>query len=143
MNRSGTTQETLDRHEVIVGPSNRSFGITWTLVFTIAGLISLWRGGPMRTFALPIAAMFCVLALVWPNVLAPLNRVWLHISLGMHRVVNPVVMAVLFYGVVTPFGLVTRLCGKAVMRRSLRDPSATSYWISRAGQPVSRMDRQF
>lgn len=128
--------------EQIVGPSNRSFGLVFTVVFAIVALLPLWRGAAPRWWALAVAAVFGGLALAWPRALAPANRVWLRIGLLMHRIVNPIVMGAIFYLVVTPFGLVMRLLGKgpAAMRPAERD--ATSYWIARAGGS-SPMDNQF
>ena len=127
----------------VVGPSNRSFGLVFTVVFAAIGLFPIWRGGPVRPWALAVAALFCVTALATPRALAPLNRLWLLIGLGMHRVVNPVVMAALFYLAVTPFGLVMRVLRKGLVRRLHPDATASTYWISRADGPPSRMDQQF
>lgn len=35
----------------------------------------------------------------------PLNRLWLKLGFAMHAVVSPVVMGLLFYGTVTPIGV--------------------------------------
>ena len=131
------------RHQAIVGPSNRSFGLLFTLVFAIVAAAPLWRGEPMRTWALAVAALFAIAALAVPGVLAPLNRLWALVGAAMHRVVNPVVMVLLFYGAVTPFGLFFQARRKGLASRLRRDPAADSYWISRAGQPASSMERQF
>jgi hypothetical protein len=74
-------------------------------------------------------------------VLAPANKVWLMIGLAMHRVVNPVVMAVVFYLVLTPFGVVMRRVNPQLARRHRPDATASTYWITRAG--YSPMDQQF
>jgi len=59
-------------------------------------------------------------------------------------VVNPVVMALLFYGTVLPTGLVMRALGKDLLRLK-RQPEATSYWIMRAppGPASETMKDQF
>jgi hypothetical protein len=131
-----------DERDGVVGPSDRSFGLTFAVVFAVVALLPLWRGGAPRSWAAAVAGLVFALALAWPRALAPANRLWLRVGLLMHRVVNPVVMAVLFYGVVTPFGLVARLFGAGMARRLRPDPKATSYWTRR--QPnASRMDQQF
>jgi hypothetical protein len=56
----------------------------------------------------------------------------------------PIVMRLLFFGVVTPIGVAMRLAGRDPLRRR-HDPSASSYWILRrppGPSPVS-MRRQF
>ena len=128
--------------EAVVGPSDRSFGLTFAVVFVIVGLVPLWRGAAPRAWALLLAAVFLTLGVAWPRALAPANRTWLRIGLLMHRVVNPVVMAVLFYGIVTPFGFMMRLFGAGPARRLRRDTAAKTYWIAR-DENASRMDQQF
>ena len=123
--------------------SNRSFGALFTIVFLIAGLWPLWGGGPVRQWALAVAAAFAIAAAVAPAGLTPLNRAWYRLGLAMHRVVNPVVMAVLFYLVVTPFALITRVLRKGLRQRLAPDREATTYWVDKAGQPASRMEQQF
>jgi len=83
-----------------------------------------------------------MLALLWPSSLAPANRLWLRIGLLMHRIVNPVVMAVLFYGAVTPFGFVMRLTRKGLVRALRFDSTVPTYWVKR-DETISRMDQQF
>jgi hypothetical protein len=143
VNPSSNTGKMLLSEEVIVGPSNRHFGILGAVVFAVVSLLPLLRGGSLRLWALVVGLLFCGLALIWPRALAPLNRAWLRTGLAMHCVLSPVVMVLLFYGVVTPFGLMARLLGKTVLRRARPDRSAQTYWISRVGEPASRMNRQF
>lgn len=142
MSSSGTPFETFRRDEEVVGPSDRSFGLLFAAVFGLIALLPLWRGAPIRGWALALSVLSAVLALAWPRALAPLNRVWLHVGLLLHRVVNPLVMGVLFYLVVTPFAVVMRRVRRELTRRLRPDPSAPSYWIPRDG-PASRMDQQF
>jgi len=128
--------------EEVVGPSDRSFGLVFTVVFTIVALLPLWRRADPRWWALGVATVFFVLALVWPKALAPANRIWLRIGLLMHRVVNPIVMAAIFYLVVTPFGVVMRRVRGEIAVRRQPDKTATSYWITRS-EASSPMDQQF
>ncbi len=141
--RASDTHEPLHRDEPAVGPSDRSFGLLFTAVFTLVALAPAWSHRPIRVWALEVAAFFLASALVMPTVLAPLNQLWLRLGLVMHRIVNPVVMGALFYFVVTPFGLVLRMIGKGRAAGMCPDPSAATYWIDRRQQPHSRMDQQF
>jgi hypothetical protein len=124
-----------------LGPTNRSFGLTFCVLSVVVCLAPLWHGGTPRAWALALAAAFGLLAWLWPAALGPANRVWTRVGLMLHRVVNPVVMAVLFYVVVTPFGLAMRMFGKGLRRRLRPDAAATTYWIIRGTR--SRMDQQF
>jgi hypothetical protein len=83
-------------------------------------------------------------ALLRPNVLAPLNRIWTKLGLLMATVVSPIVLGLLFFIVVTPVGLLMRLVGKDPLRLR-HDSGANSYWIVRQppGPPGDTMRDQF
>jgi hypothetical protein len=112
------------------------------VVFSLVGLLPLWRGAQPRWWAVGVAVLIGLLALVWPRALAPANVVWLRIGLLLHRIVNPIVMGVIFYLVVTPFGYVMRLRRKGFTDRMRPDKGAQTYWIPRT-DGGSRMDQQF
>jgi len=128
--------------EEVVGPSDRSFGVVFTVIFSLVGLLPLWRGAAPRWWAVGVALVFGLLALLWPRGLAPANRVWLRIGLLLHRIVNPVVMGVVFYLVVTPFGYMMRRRGKGFSELLRVDKGASTYWIARANGS-SPMNQQF
>ena len=131
--------------EPVSGSSDRSFG------FVIGGALAIFgfwpvvfAGGSPRWWLVVPAALFAVLALTRPAVLRPLNRLWTQLGLLMHRVVNPIVLGVMFFGVITPTGLIARLFGKDLLRMKL-DRAATSYWVVRdpPGPEGSTMRNQF
>jgi hypothetical protein len=126
----------------VVGPSDRSFGAVFTVVFALVALLPLWRGAPPRWWALAVAAVIAALALAWPRALAPANRLWLRLGLLLHRIVNPVVMGAVFYLVVTPFGLVIRRLRGGFAVRSAPEAALPTYWIARS-DAASPMDQQF
>jgi len=110
--------------------TERSFGLVFTGVFALIGLLPLLAGHSPRLWALGVAAVFCVLALAAPKILAPLNRVWMFIGKVMHKVVSPLMLGLLFAVAVVPTGLFLRLKGTDPLRLK-RDPKAKSYWIVR------------
>ena len=112
-------------------------------MWAVVAAAPLWRGEPARRWALTLAILFGIATLAAPRALTPLNRIWAHLGAAMHRVMNPVITAILFYGAVTPFGLFFQARRKVLMRQLRRDRAADTYWIDRARQPPVRMDRQF
>jgi hypothetical protein len=141
---NGTTHESFERTESVQGSSNRAFGIVFTVFFALIGLWPLPWGGNPRWWALGIAAVFLFAALVCPKTLAPLNRAWMRFGLLLHKIVNPVIMGLIFFLTVTPTALIMRALGKDPSRRRL-DKDATTYWIDRAppGPDPDSMPRQF
>lgn len=138
------THEDLKRSHAIETSSEKSFGFVFSVVFAIIGLFPLIRGGGGRWWALGLSFGFLALALTCPRVLRPLNRAWARFGILMSKITNPLVMGILFYGVVTPVALIMRLLGKDPLRLK-RDAAATTYWIERAppGPDPKTMVHQF
>lgn len=124
------THESFTRENSVQPGSDRSFGMVMAAALaTLAGL-NVWQNGAWWPWLAAAAALFLACALVRPVVLRPLNIAWTRFGLLLHAVVNPVVMALLFYGTVLPTGLVMRALGRDLLRLR-RDPAAESYWIAR------------
>lgn len=131
-------------HESIRTSSNRTFGLVFAVVFVVLAALPLFTGAPPRWWALAAAGVLLCLALAAPQFLAPLNRVWTRFGLLLHRVVNPLILGVLFFLVVTPTGWIMRAFRKRPLALE-RDPGLTSYWVMRdpAGPEPESMKRQF
>jgi hypothetical protein len=111
-------------------PSDRSFGLTFAVVF---GLVTAWlvyRGIDVWIWTLGVAAGFAVLALIYPRVLHPLNVAWMWFGALLHRIVSPIILGVIFFGLFAPIAIVFRLRGRDVLNRKF-EPAATSYWTAR------------
>ncbi len=123
--------EELNREQQVESSSDRSFGL-------------VFHREPPRWWALALAAVFALVALSRPVLLAGLNRLWTKLGVLIGKVVSPVALGILFYGVITPIGALVRLAGKDPLRLK-RDAGASSYWIPRQppGPPPDSMTRQF
>ena len=145
MNRSQSAHERLHEEEPVApAASNRAFGLAFAVLFTLIALFPLLGGGAPRWWSVALAAALLVVALVRAEWLAPLNRVWSKVAQFLHQVVATLILAFLFYAVVTPTGLLMRAFGKDPLR--LRpDPNAKSYWIPRSppGPAPESMQNQF
>lgn len=109
---------------------NRSFGLIFAAIFLLIGAFPLLFGGTVRLIPIYIAAAFAMVALIYPPALKPLNLAWAKFGQLMHKIVNPVLMGLIFFLTVVPTGLIMRMLGKDPMRRRL-EPDAGSYWIKR------------
>ena len=144
MATSPAFHEDLARDGAVPRSSDRASGIVIAALFALVGLHPLLAGEGPRSWALVAATVLLLAALLRPVLLAPLNRVWLGIGALLHRVVSPLVLAILFFGVVWPTGLALRLLGKRTVPTSF-DRRRDSYWIPRdpPGPPADGMTNQF
>jgi hypothetical protein len=132
--------EQLDRPEALPLPSDRSTGF----VFAVVALVVAYFQRDDRaalTIALSVAAAFAAVALIMPILLRPLNIVWMKFALLLSKIVNPIVMLVLYLVVIVPAGLLMQLVRDPLQRR--RDKAKQSYWIDRSGEATSSMTNQF
>ncbi len=67
-------------------------------------------------------------ALLAPDSIRGLYKVWMRIAMAIGNVVNTIILAIVFFIVITPMGIVMRMMGKDPMHRTL-DISVASYRI--------------
>jgi predicted membrane metal-binding protein len=125
-------------------PTDRSFGLTFAVVFTLVGAWLLWKGNRLAVPSFGVAAVFALLAFTVARVLHPLNVVWMHFGLLLNKIVSPVVMGVIFFLVFAPVGIFFRLTGRDALRRTF-ERDLPSYWIDRSppGPDGKTLPRQF
>ena len=120
--------------------SNRSFGLVFFIVFLIVGLLPLVSNENIRIWSLIVSTIFLILGLLNSRILTPLNIIWFKFGILLGRVVSPLVMAMIFFLVVTPTGILMRIFQKDLL--NLKKNNSKSYWIIRE-KTGSEMKNQF
>ncbi len=114
-----------------VKSSPRNLGIVLAVVCGLIGFAKgMHDGYSSAVLWLVLCCIFLALALWWQAPLKPLNILWHRLGLVLHAIVNPVVMGIIFFAVLTPTGMLLRLMGKDVLRLK-KDETVESYWIKR------------
>jgi|TARA_B100000767_G_scaffold271795_1_gene298154 hypothetical protein len=121
-------------------PTNRNFGVVFFLVFLFISLFPLLNHGNIRIWSVIIALVFLILGLLNSPVLSPLNKLWFKFGIMLGNLISPVVMAIIFFMVVTPTSLLVRLFGKDLL--SLKKNDKKTYWIKK-NNIKSEMKNQF
>ncbi|MBV9561917.1 MAG: hypothetical protein JOY90_15925 [Bradyrhizobium sp.] len=130
-----STHESFVREEISAPGSDRSFGLVMAAALLVVSLLNGWHRGRLWPWELGLALVFLLAAWLAPSALHPLNRLWMRLGLVLHKIVNPIVMGLLFYGTIWPTGIVMRLRGRDLLRLK-REPAAESYWIVREPGPA-------
>lgn len=122
----------------------RKFGLAMGIIFALGGFYLLWKKNDYFLYSFIVGIAFIVSGLFLPVLLKPLQKVWMALAVVMGFIMTKVIMLIAFYGMVTPIGLIGRLCGKKFLDLEM-DKKASSYWIERKQVPVekSRYERQF
>ena len=125
--------EATEREEDGAGASSgeRSFGWLFAGLSGAVAADRLWHGDPAGWWFCGGACLLAVTVLAAPSLLVPVARLWLGLGRSLHRVVEPAVMGLIFFLVVTPFGVAARWLGKDGLRlRRLSHPR--THWQDRA-----------
>ena len=122
----------------------RDFGLaTGTVVVLLFGLFFPWLldlDWPVWPWA--IAAPLWLLALIHPPWLRGIYRLWMRFGLLASRVMTPLVLGIVFFGMISPMALVRRLLGKDPMHRAF-DPDRASYRVKSVKSPADKLERPF
>jgi hypothetical protein len=112
-------------------PSEKRFGLLFTVVFVVLagfGYLKGWDKSWVKIW-ISVAVLIAIVTLFAPKLLAPFNKAWFALGQLMGRVVSPIVLGAIFFLLLTPVGLVTRLFGRDELR--LKRKSVDTYWIDR------------
>lgn len=138
--------EDYHRAEEIEGSSDRGFGLTVGGILLLIALVRAWfHGLGWVQYGLGgIGLLLVVLGLVLPHSLSLLNRGWTRLGLIMFKVVNPIVLGLIYGLTMVPIGLLMRLTGRDPLHLAI-DRAAPSYWVMREppGPAPETMINQF
>lgn len=92
---------------------------------------------------LSISCCVGLVGLVAPSLVRVVYVVWMALAFPIGWTVSHLMMLVVYYIVLTPIGLVMRLCGRDPMQRRI-DRDAKSYWLARSNrEDLKSYFRQF
>jgi hypothetical protein len=129
-----STHENFSRDEAVSPGSDRNFGLVMAGALVLLSVLNGWHHGRLWPWLTAIAIVFLAAAFLRPSALRSLNIVWMKLGLLLHKIVNPIVMALLFFGTIWPTGLVMRMRGRDLLRLK-REPASNTYWIARPPGP--------
>ena len=131
----------LKKNNLTSASSNRSFGIVFFVFFLIVAFWPLKNGEDLRVWSLIISFIFLLLGLINSKILTPLNKLWFKLGIFLGNFISPIVMALVFFLVVTPTGIIMRLSGKNLLRIK-KMKNVKTYWI-KIDKKNSSMRNQF
>ena len=145
--RTMSTHEDFRRAEQVKGSSDRGFGLTVGGILLLIAAVRIWLQEGYGAIELVLGAVglcLVLLALVRAQSLAGLNRAWTKLGLLLFKVVNPVVLGLIYLTTIVPIGVVMRAFGHDPLRLK-RDPQASTYWVRREppGPAPETMIHQF
>jgi len=126
--------------EILKKSSNRSFGLVFFLVFFLIGAYLFFEKSKINYFLFIISLIFLILGIKNSSILTPLNILWTKLGLQIGKIVSPIILGFIFFGVVTPTGIIIKIIGKDLLR--LKKNKYKTYWIN-TSKYKSTMKDQF
>lgn len=121
----------------------RNFALVTASVFVVLfGVFFPWLfnvATPIWPFVL--AGLLVVSGLAVPQMLRPVYRAWMRFGIILSKVTTPIIMAVVFYLLIVPTGLIRRLFARDPLERDLNDDS--SYRRNCTKTPAKNLERPF
>ena len=124
--------------------SDRSFGILFSIVFGIVGILPIADGQNPSVVFLGVSIGFLISAWIYPQSLNRLNHIWFKFGLLLSRVTNPMILGMVFFGIFVPIGLLVRYLGKNPIDLKF-DQKKSTYWSTKTKKEIeaSSMQDQF
>ena len=124
--------------------SNRNFGLVFFVFFLILAAYTLLKNESLNFYFLSASLTFLVLGILNSKLLTPLNIFWTKLGIGLGKIISPIVMFVIYFGIVLPTRIVLIACKKDILNINFRDKSLkiSSYWNIRK-EKITKMKNQF
>ena len=108
----------------------RSFGITFGIIFLIIAGFLLYIENESFQLFIVISIIFIIFGFLLPIILKPIYISWMSFAIILGWFMTRFILSLLFYLIVTPIGLITRVLGKDFLELK-KEASNGSYWNQR------------
>ena len=122
----------------------RKFGVTVGIVILlISAALYLLDKNSFIYFGI-IGILLLLFGIILPNLLKPLNKLWMTLAIILGWFMSRVILFILYYVIITPIGFLLKLIGKDFLNRKI-DKTSQSYWEIREKKITEQIDyeRQF
>ena len=128
-------------NEKIKLPSNRKFGFFFFFVFLAISIWPLYYGEDLRVWSLIISLVLLSLSLLNSKVLSPFNKLWMNLGLILGNFISPIIMGIIYFGLITPTGILLKLIKKDIL--NLNKTHYVSYWVEKEKKYKSDFRNQY
>ena len=112
-------------------PSNKKFGFFFSAIFFIVFIWFVYMQYQIASYVLfIISSIFLLITIFKANFLLPLNKLWMRFGLVLGKIISPIVIAFIFFGLITPYGVILRFIGRDELR--LKKTKKESHWTHRS-----------
>ena len=131
-----------NKYEKLKKPSEKSFGITFSIVFFIIFVyFNFIHNENLYYSFLILSFIFLYLSFYQTFLLRLPNKLWFLIGIYLGKIVSPIILFVIFFGLLTPISLITRIFKRDLINQKI-NKNKNSYWIKRLDK-INNMKDQY
>ena len=122
----------------------REFGLIVGGILVAIACVGLYKGRGWAEAVMGVGVFLIAAGVIVPKLLLPAQKAWMALAVVLGAVMSRVILALLFYLVLTPLGIVARLTGKRFIEKEFKGETGT-YWLKRGpeGQSPDDIEKQF
>ena len=126
----------------LTASEGRRFGLTVGIAFLVITGVLVWREHELASRITGALGGTLVLAgLIIPTLLGPVERAWMGLAHAISKVTTPIFMAIVYFVVMTPIGLLRRAIAGSALEHG--DDATQTYWKDRDPSRSGGLERQF
>jgi hypothetical protein len=110
-------------------PSDRSFGVVFSIVFALTSVFFYWNGNNFYQYSIVISVCLILSSFLFPKLLHPLNIVWFYFGKFLNTIMSPLMVGGIFFLFFLPMGILMKIFKKDPLHLNFN--SEKSYWILR------------
>lgn len=112
----------------VLMPSNQKFGFFFTFIFSIIGLYFFYINLSLLLYVfISLSILFLLITVTYPNLLSPLNNLWMNLGLILGKIVNPLVLGLIYFFLFVPISLFIKVIGRDELNLKIKNKN--SFWI--------------
>ncbi len=132
------------KKENIQLPTNKSFGIFFSLVFFLTFCYFLfYEKFLLSNIFLILSLLLLFVSFFIPSKLLFLNKMWMKFGLLLSKIISPIILGLIFFLIFTTVSLIFKLVGRDELR--LKNKKHDTFWISKQNSSLNELSfkRQF
>ena len=127
------------KYKEIELPSNKKFGLFISTVLFVVGCYFFYLEDLFVFMILSVCFAVCLLITAFKSeILLPANRLWMGIGFTLGLVVSPIILGIIFFLLLTPVGIITRLFGRDEL--NLKMKKKDTFWKFRNDNSMLRQN---
>ena len=126
-------------------PSNKSFGLTFSIIFFIFFLINIFYFYSLQNsiLLLSFSLFLLVISLYKPNIFYLLNKLWMNFGFVLFKITNPFILLIVYVVSIIPIGLIMKLFRYNPLK--IKSKKRKTFWINRTAKNIDpkSLEQQF